>query len=192
MFADASFEDIEHLLGPERTGRLYSIRSFEEAGARIVAGSDWPVSTPNPFLAIEVGITRRDPADPSGPVWNPGQRVSLDTLLAAYTIQGAIVNHREDETGSLEVGKAADFIILDRNLFEVSPDQIGETRVLATFVDGVQVYASSGEPAAAARGPLARKSLHPLAGERSCAKHPRRARAATGGTEPSRPLFALR
>lgn len=177
MFPDASFEDVEHLLGPERTGRLYSIRSFEEAGARIVAGSDWPVSTPNPFLAIEVGITRRDPADPSGPVWNPGQRVSLDTLLAAYTIQGATVNHREDETGSLEVGKAADFVILDRNLFEVSPDQIGETRVLATFVDGVQVYASSADAAAAARGPLARQSLHPLAEGCSCAKHLHRAPA---------------
>jgi predicted amidohydrolase YtcJ len=193
MFADASItESTEPLIGAERTGRLYSIRSFEKTGARIVAGSDWPVSTPNPFLAIEVGITRQDPTDPSRPPWNPDQRVSLDTLLAAYTIQGAIVNHREAETGSLEVGKAADFIILDRNLFEVSPDQIGETRVLATFVDGVQVHASNGEPAAAARGPLARKSLHPLAGGCSCAKHLQRARAATRGTEYSGPLLALR
>jgi cytosine/adenosine deaminase-related metal-dependent hydrolase len=87
------------------------------------------------------------------------------------------VNHREDETGSLEVGKAADFVILDRNLFEVSPDQIGETRVLATFVDGVQVYASSADAAAAARGPLARQSLHPLAEGCSCAKHLHRAPA---------------
>jgi predicted amidohydrolase YtcJ len=176
MFADASItESTEPLIGSGRIKRLYSIRSFEEAGARIVAGSDWPVSTPNPFLAIEVGITRRDPSDPSGPVWNPGQRVSLDTLLAAYTIQGAIVNHRENETGSLEVGKAADFIILDRNLYEVSPDQIGETRVLATFVDGVQVYPPSRKTGAATRGQLARTSRHPLAGEHSCAKDLRRA-----------------
>jgi predicted amidohydrolase YtcJ len=140
MFRDESIEEVEPLIGAERTTRLYSIRSFEQAGTRIVAGSDWPVSTPNPFPAIEVGMTRRDPTNPSAPVWNPDQRVSLDTLLAAYTIEGARVNHREDSIGSLAVGKAADFIILDRNLFEVPPDQIGETRVLATFVDGQQVY----------------------------------------------------
>ena len=72
-------------------------------------------------------------------VWNPAQRVSLDTLLRAYTIEGATLNHRERDTGSLEVGKAADFIILDRDLFAIPPEDIGETRVLATFVDGVQV-----------------------------------------------------
>ncbi len=144
MFADPSIaESVEPLIGPQRTARLYAMRSFAESGAQIVAGSDWPVSTPNPFPAIEVGMTRRDPADPSAAPWNPSQCVSLDTLLKAYTINGAMVNHRERDSGSLEVGKAADFIIIDRNLFEVAPDQIGETRVLATFVDGVQVYAAS-------------------------------------------------
>jgi len=85
-------------------------------------------------------MTRRDPHDPSMPPWNPSQVVSLDTLLAAYTIEGAVVNHRDHETGSLEVGKAGDFIILDRNLFESTPEEIGATRVLATYVDGVAVY----------------------------------------------------
>ena len=140
MFADASItENIEPLIGAARTARLYEIRTFEQAGTRIVAGSDWPVSTPNPFLAIQVGMTRRDPTDADDPVWNPAQRVSLDTLLRAYTIEGATLNHRERDTGSLEVGKAADFIILDRDLFAIPPEDIGETRVLATFVDGVQV-----------------------------------------------------
>src|SRR5262245_18539976 len=71
------------------------------------------------------------------------RRVSLDTLLRAYTIEGATLNHRERDTGSLEVGKAADFIILDRDLFAIPPEDIGETRVLATFVEGVQVHAAA-------------------------------------------------
>jgi predicted amidohydrolase YtcJ len=142
MFRDSSFEAVEPLIGPERSERLYEIRSFEQAGTRIVAGSDWPVSDPKPLLAIQVGMTRRDPMDAGAPVWNPAQRVSLDTLLRAYTIEGATLNHRERDTGSLEVGKAADFIILDRDLFAIPPEDIGKTRVLATFVDGVQVHAA--------------------------------------------------
>jgi predicted amidohydrolase YtcJ len=140
MFRDSSFEAVEPLIGPERAERLYEIRSFEQAGTRIVAGSDWPVSDPKPLLAIQVGMTRRDPMDAGAPVWNPAQRVSLDTLLRAYTIEGATLNHRERDTGSLEVGKAADFIILDRDLFAIPPEDIGKTQVLATFVDGVQVH----------------------------------------------------
>src|SRR5262245_27284633 len=89
MFADESIKkSVEPLIGPERTARLYEIRSFEQAGTRIVAGSDWPVSKSNPFLAIEVGMTRRDPEDPNGPVWNPAQRDLLDTLLPASPIVG--------------------------------------------------------------------------------------------------------
>ena len=141
MFADPSIEQsVAPLIGPERTARLYEIRSFEQAGTRIVAGSDWPVSTADPLRAIQVGMTRRDPTDAGASVWNPAQRVSLDTLLRAYTIEGATLNHRERDTGSLEVGKAADFIILDRDLFAIPPEDIGETRVLKTFVDGVQVH----------------------------------------------------
>jgi predicted amidohydrolase YtcJ len=142
LFADDSILNTEPLIGPQRSQRLYAIRSFEQAGARIVAGSDWPVSTANPFPAIEVGMTSRDPDNPTTPPWHPAQVVSLDTLLRAYTIEGATVNHREQDTGSLEAGKAADFIILDRNLFEIPAEAIGDTQVLATFVNGVQVYAS--------------------------------------------------
>jgi predicted amidohydrolase YtcJ len=141
MFADPSIaQNIEPLIGAARTARLYEIRSFEQAGTRIVAGSDWPVSTANPFLAIEVGMTRRDPTDARASVWNPAQRVSLDTLLRAYTIEGATLNHRERDTGSLEVGKAADFIVIDRDIFKIRPKEIGKTRVLRTFVDGRQVF----------------------------------------------------
>uniref|UniRef100_B8HNK5 Amidohydrolase 3 n=1 Tax=Cyanothece sp. (strain PCC 7425 / ATCC 29141) TaxID=395961 RepID=B8HNK5_CYAP4 len=141
MYADPSIaESTSPLLGEERTARLYPIHTIKMAGAKIVSGSDWPVSTYNPFLAIEVGLTRKDPKNLQSAVWNPEQRVSLDTLLKAYTITGAWLNHRDQETGSLSVGKAADFIIIDRNLYGIPPEQVGDTQVLSTFVDGVEVF----------------------------------------------------
>ena len=72
--------------------------------------------------------------------WIPSERVSLPRLLAAYTTGGAYANHREHETGSLEPGKSADFIVIDRDLFAFRPHDIGKTRVLCTFVDGRSVY----------------------------------------------------
>jgi predicted amidohydrolase YtcJ len=141
MFADESItQSTIPVLGAARGSRLYPIRSFADSGVRLAAGSDWPVSTPDPFQAIQVGITRQSPTPPYGEPWIPAERVSLMTLLKAYTIGGAYVNHREEKTGSLVAGKAADFIILDRNLFNIEPHDIGKTRVLSTFVDGREVY----------------------------------------------------
>jgi len=127
-------------LGPERTGRLYPMQSFFNAGAVVSAGSDWPVSQLNPFEAIQVGVTRQPLADPQAPAWIPGERLNLPELIAAYTINGAFANHLEKITGSLERGKAADFIILDRNLFSTPVHEIAKTRVLHTFLNGREVY----------------------------------------------------
>jgi predicted amidohydrolase YtcJ len=141
MFADDWItEHLNSLIGEERSGRVYPIRSVADTGARIAAGSDWPVSTPNPFQAIQVGITREDVDRAGSPPWIPNERVSRELLLAAYTINGAWLNHREKETGSLEVGKAADFIIVDRDVFSVPVQEIGQTRVLSTYVNGRLVY----------------------------------------------------
>ena len=143
------------MIGPKRARQLYPLRSIARTGARIAAGSDWFVSTPNPFLAIQVGTTRQSPAlidgeevgPPFGATWIPAERVSRKTLLAAYTTGGAYVNRREHETGSLEVGKAADFAIVDGNPLTVPIRRLGEIRVLKTFVDGEEVYPA---PSAAA------------------------------------------
>jgi len=141
FFADEWInENMVPLIGAKRAGRVYPFCSVARTGAVIVAGSDWPVSTPDPFLAIQVGITRQSPTDPRGAPWIPTERASLETMVTAYTIAGAYVNHRDRETGSLEVGKAADFIIIDRDIFKIRPQEIGTTRVLFTFVDGRQVY----------------------------------------------------
>src|SRR5262245_26870014 len=134
------------VIGPVRARQLFPLRSIARTGVRIAAGSDWPVSSPNPFLAIQVGTTRQSPDPPVGPPWIPAERVSRRALLAAYTTGGAYVNRREHETGSLEVGKAADFVIVDRNPLTVPVRRLGGTRVLKTFVDGEEVYAAGPAP----------------------------------------------
>jgi predicted amidohydrolase YtcJ len=127
-------------LGPERARRLYPIASLAKSGAALAAGSDWPVSSLNPLEAIEVALTRRDPSAGPGAAWIPEQRADLATLLAAYTIGGAYAAFREHETGSIEVGKRADLIVLERNLFELAPHEISEVRVLRTWSEGREVY----------------------------------------------------
>src|SRR5215475_7729534 len=136
-------QNAEKVINQARARRLYLFRSIARTGVRIAAGSDWPVSAPNPFCAIQVGMTRQSPDPPVGPAWIPGERVSRQVLLAAYTTDGAYVNRREHETGSLEVGKAADFIIVDRNPLTVPVRRISGTTVLRTFVDGEEVYSAA-------------------------------------------------
>jgi predicted amidohydrolase YtcJ len=133
-------ESTEPALGPERSGRLYPIQSLFNAGAVVSAGSDWPVSSLNPFEGIQVGVTRQPMGNSSAPPWIPEERATLPELVAAYTINGAYANHLEHSTGSLETGKAADFILIDRNLFSIPAHEIGKTRVLRTFLDGKEVY----------------------------------------------------
>jgi predicted amidohydrolase YtcJ len=111
-----------------------------KAGARIVGGSDWSVSSMNPLLAIETAVTRSDPSGRISGVLNDAERASLADMLAAYTINGAYLMHQENQTGSLEVGKAADFVVLARDLFEIPPQEIGEVEVMRTVLDGVTVY----------------------------------------------------
>ncbi|HKA13744.1 MAG TPA: amidohydrolase [Myxococcota bacterium] len=134
-------------LGPERARWLYPIASVAKSGAPLAAGSDWSVTSMNPLEAIEVALTRRDPASPPGPAWIPEERADLATLLAAYTIGGAWAAFREREVGSIEVGKRADLALLERNLFEIPAHEISETRVLRTWFEGREVYRAAVSPA---------------------------------------------
>ena len=125
----------------ERWRHQYPFRSLRTAGALLAMGSDWSVSTPNPLLQIELAVER---------VWDghrgrreaflPDERIELVDALSAFTAGSAWVNHVDAETGSIEVGKAADLAVLDRDLFDRSAGAIGEARVVATFVDGEPVY----------------------------------------------------
>ena len=110
-------------------------------GAALAAGSDWSVSSMNPLEAIEVAVTRCDPdlAVCDKP-WIPEERVDLATMLAAYTIGGAYAGFEEHEAGSLEPGKLADLVVLDRNLFEIPPGEISDAKVLLTLFEGREVF----------------------------------------------------
>ena len=100
----------------------------------------------NPLDAIQIAVTRRGLVEGSGPAWIPEEVVDLPLLLAGYTINGAYVNFEETETGSIEVGKAADLIVLDRNLFEIPAHEIHRAKVLLTLLEGNEVYRAAGFP----------------------------------------------
>ncbi|MDF2179345.1 amidohydrolase [Aliiglaciecola sp. CAU 1673] len=136
-----SVDALQPYLGNERHQRIYPARSLWQHGALITGGSDWNVSTFNPFMAMAVGRDRKAPDERSTASLNVNQGLPLQVLLEAYTRNAAQLLGRDGETGSLQVGKAADLIILDRQL---APDMAGtalaQTQVTHTFIDGRLVY----------------------------------------------------
>ncbi len=137
------------VVGPERVERMYPIASIARAGGTIVGGSDWSVSSMNPLEAIEVAMTRKDPTGAIEGVLNADEAVPLELMLAAYTINAARIMRHETLTGSVEAGKRADIVILDRNIFEIPPAELSEVLVDLTLLDGETIYER--EPAVAAR-----------------------------------------
>jgi hypothetical protein len=129
-------------LGPERAAWQYVFRSLADAGARLAGGSDWPVTTGNPLLEIEVAVRRVAPSAREAAPFVPEQRLALDEALAAFTIGSAWVNGLDTETGTLEVGKRADLVILDADLRAPDAGPIGEVGVMATYLDGRPVHRS--------------------------------------------------
>jgi hypothetical protein len=130
----------EPALGPARSRWLYPIASVVRTGAVVSGGSDWSVSSLNPLDAIEMGVTHLDPDRPRMAPWNPAERVDLATMIAMYTINAAYADRLDRETGSIEVGKLADLVVLDRNLFEIPVNEIHTVKVLRTLLGGVTVY----------------------------------------------------
>ncbi len=129
-------------LGAQRAARQYPFGDLLRAGATLAAGSDWPVSSPDPLAALHVAVNRRTPEAPSSaPVFLPEQRIDLGSALAAYTAGSAYANHLDD-TGSIRPGMLADLVVLDRDPFDGPDEEIAATRVLQTFVGGRRVYAA--------------------------------------------------
>lgn len=140
-YADSYITDLtEPQLGPKRSRWLYPIGSVVKTGAIVVGGSDWSVTSMNPLDAIQVALTRRALDDVTGKSWIPEERVDLQTMIAAYTINGAYLSHQEKENGSIEVGKLADLVVLDQNLFVVPAQSIHNVKVLLTLIDGKEVF----------------------------------------------------
>ncbi|MFF3404714.1 amidohydrolase [Streptomyces sp. NPDC002742] len=127
-------------LGPERAAWQYPFGSLLRSGARLAAGSDWPVSSPDPLQGIHVAVNRVSPDEP-GPVFLPAERIGLEAALTAYTAGTAYANHLDD-TGSVRVGALADLVVLDRDPFAGPPEAIKETGVALTYVGGERVYAA--------------------------------------------------
>jgi hypothetical protein len=134
-------------LGPERSQWIYPMGSVARSGAPLAFGSDWSVSSPDPLLGIEVALTRCDPElgpdEPCEPM-QPGERLDLPTALAAYTIGAARANGLDAETGSIEVGKAADLVVLDGNPFEIPAAALSSVRVDRTVLAAETVYRREG------------------------------------------------
>jgi predicted amidohydrolase YtcJ len=132
-----------HVAGSYYEENGYPVRSTLNAGATLVAGSDAPVNTrdPQPFVNMATAVTRRIPGEP---VFNPNQTISIRQVLDAYTINGARFLGRDDEIGSLEPGKSADFVILDRDILALADsghaDDIAGTHVIETWFRGKRVY----------------------------------------------------
>ena len=130
-------------IGPRRAAWQYPFGSLLRAGATLAFGSDWPVSTPDPFLEIEVATTRVAVDDRGTEPLFAVECISPEQAIAAFTTGAAFVNHLDDATGTLEPGKLADIAVLDRNIVEPSDRPIGDTKVLMTMVEGEVVYADS-------------------------------------------------
>ncbi len=130
----------EKSIGPERIKTTYAFKSLFDAGATVAFGSDWFVAPPMPLLGIYAAVTREtlDGKNPEG--WVPDQKVTVEQALVAYTRNGAYASFDEDIKGTLQPGKLADFVIIDQDLFKISPEKIKDAKILQTFVGGKSVY----------------------------------------------------
>ena len=127
-------------IGEERAGYHYPFRSLQRAGAALACGSDWTVSTANPLPQIEVAVTRVEHPNRDTEPLLPEEALDLETAVAAFTRGSAYVNFLENETGTIEPGKLADLVVLDRDLFDSGAGPAGDARVVLTLVEGEALY----------------------------------------------------
>jgi hypothetical protein len=130
----------DNLLGPDRASRTYAFRALIDSGATLAFGSDWFVAPPTPIEGIYAAVTRRtlDDRHPGG--WVPAQKITVEEALRAYTAGSAYASFEERDKGTLEPGKLADLVMIDRDLTTIAPERIREARVVLTIVGGQVVF----------------------------------------------------
>ena len=144
-YADAYVTDLTlPFISRQTASYMYPIASMERSGAIVAFGSDWSVSTENPFEEMETAVTRMGSLGDTTVPFLPDERIALPEALAAFTINAAYTNRDEQNTVSLEVGKRANLAVLDRNLFETPPGEISDTKVLLTLFEGKPVHGDPG------------------------------------------------
>lgn len=129
-------------IGERRAARFWPVKDLQSAGTLVAGGSDWPAGqdTPNPWVGIEGMVTRRNPlGEIPGALW-PEQAIDLASSVRTYTLNSAKAMGLGSKTGSIELGKSADLIILDRNLFKIPIEQVHQTKVIRTYFQGKQVF----------------------------------------------------
>ncbi len=153
----------EERIGTERIKGAYAWRTFLDQGTRIAGGSDFPVESDNPFFGLHAAVTRCDHADRPPGGWHPEQAMTLIEAFRAFTLDAAYAQHQEQSLGSLEPGKWADFILIDRDLFKIAPADIWKIQVEQTWVAGKRVYSRTEAARSAAHLTCARPA-HPHRG----------------------------
>ncbi len=132
----------ETRVGPDRIRGAYAWRRLVDAGARLALGSDFPVERVDPILGFHAAVTRQDGADAPAGGWYGNQVLTREEALRGFTLDAAYAGFMEDEVGSIEPGKRADFVVLSHDLMTVPPEQILDTTVEATYLDGAPIYAA--------------------------------------------------
>lgn len=127
-------------VGPERMKSIYPTNSVLAGGGRVAYGADWPVASANPFLGLEVAVTRKPPENDAERPLMASEAVSLAQAVRSYTLDAAWANKMDDRIGSIEPGKLADLIIVDRNIFQIPTSEIGNAAIVATLFEGRVVY----------------------------------------------------
>jgi len=135
----------EDRIGSERVKGAYAWRRLINSGSMIACGSDFPVESPNPLWGIYAAVTRQDHEGFPFGGWYPEQRMTIEEAVRGFTTNAAYAEFAEAEKGSIEVGKLADIVVLDKDIFEIEPEQILETNTIMTILGGEVVYSATNE-----------------------------------------------